>query len=171
MDGYGRVSAAALTILPGPGGTITFVRQLRGPYAGHWLLPGGRVEFGESLPDAARREALEETGCAVGTLTITGAYEMRGRWREGLYHFIAFTFLADAAFALPPLAAVDHGVAEVVQANPSELGLHPAVMQFLNDAGLAQFEQSLIDRLLVASGVSLLRLHSGSRLNLSLNRV
>jgi ADP-ribose pyrophosphatase YjhB (NUDIX family) len=36
----GRVITAALVVIPGPDGTVTFVRQERGPYAGWWLLPG-----------------------------------------------------------------------------------------------------------------------------------
>jgi 8-oxo-dGTP diphosphatase len=62
---------AALVVVPGPGpgGTVTFVCQERGPYAGFWLLPGGKAEFGEPIIDAARREAAEESGCVVTTWT------------------------------------------------------------------------------------------------------
>ena len=62
----GRLITAALVVVPGPGGTVTFVRQERGPYAGWWLLPGGKVEFGEPIEQAARREAAEECGSASG---------------------------------------------------------------------------------------------------------
>src|SRR5205085_2396532 len=68
----GRVVTAALVVVPGPDGTVTFVRQERGPYAGWWLLPGGKVEFGEPVAAAARREAAEESGCDPGELTLTG---------------------------------------------------------------------------------------------------
>jgi len=49
----GRVITAALVVVPGPGETVTFIRQERGPYAGWWLLPGGKVEFGEPVEQAA----------------------------------------------------------------------------------------------------------------------
>jgi len=68
------VITAALVVVPGPGDTVTFVWQERGPYAGWWLLPGGKVEFGEPVAAAARREAAEESGCDPGDLVLTGAY-------------------------------------------------------------------------------------------------
>ena len=52
---------------------------------GHYMLPGGYVEDGESLEQAARRELCEETGLGAGALELIYV-ERRGDNVTGIFH-------------------------------------------------------------------------------------
>ena len=58
-------------------GKILLVRRARSPGQGFYSLPGGRVEFGESLHAALHREVDEETGLKIEIIDLAG-------WREVL---------------------------------------------------------------------------------------
>jgi 8-oxo-dGTP diphosphatase len=59
-------------------GSLLMVRRGREPGRGLWSLPGGRVEVGEYLHDAVRREVKEETGLEVEPAALVGILEVVG---------------------------------------------------------------------------------------------
>lgn len=76
--------------------------QRRNPPHG-WALPGGFVDVGESLEQAAMREAQEETGLAVRLKALLGCYSDPERDPRG--HTVSPVYVAEATGE--PVAADD----------------------------------------------------------------
>jgi len=68
-----------------------------------WALPGGFVDYGESLENAAVREAKEETSLDIGDLRLVGCYS--DPLRDNRMHTISTVFAAKGRGV--PLAADD----------------------------------------------------------------
>jgi ADP-ribose pyrophosphatase YjhB (NUDIX family) len=74
-------------------GKILLVRRARSPAKGFYSLPGGRVEFGESLHTALHREVDEETALKIAIVDLAA-------WREvlpgtgGGGHYLIMSFAA-----------------------------------------------------------------------------
>ena len=72
---------------------LLLVRRARSPAKGFYSLPGGRVEFGESLHAALHREVAEETALTIEIVELAG-------WREvlpgptGGGHYLILSFAA-----------------------------------------------------------------------------
>ena len=85
---------------------VLLVRRAAAPFAGAWALPGGFVDEGERLEDAALRELLEESGLSLGThLVQVGAFGDPGRDPRGWTVSVAFA--GRLGNELPVLAAGD----------------------------------------------------------------
>lgn len=66
-----------------PEPSVLLVRRGNQPFQGQWALPGGFVDEGEQVIEAAPRELLEETGLRVGAMELLGVYDTPGRDPRG----------------------------------------------------------------------------------------
>ena len=76
---------------------VLLVKRAKPPFEEVWAFPGGKVEFGESLKAAARREVLEETGLDVEIEEqIDRAEILQGHETAGVdaYHYVLIVFAA-----------------------------------------------------------------------------
>jgi 8-oxo-dGTP diphosphatase len=54
--------------------SIVLIKRKYDPYKGSWALPGGFVEWGETVESAVVREVKEETGLEVDITELVGVY-------------------------------------------------------------------------------------------------
>ncbi len=76
-----------------PDRPIVLIERLNPPPG--FALPGGFVDLGERVEDAARREALEETGLEVELKSLLGVYSDPARDARG--HTVSIVYLAEAS--------------------------------------------------------------------------
>src|SRR3989344_6711533 len=71
---------------------ILLIKRKTEPFKGKYVLPGGMVEYGETVEKAATREAKEETGLDVELEGILGVYSDSDRDPRG--HTVSIVFFA-----------------------------------------------------------------------------
>ena len=112
---------------------LLLVRRGRGPAAGAWSLPGGRVEAGETLAEAVLRELAEETG-------LEGVCDELVGWVERMgvdHHFVILDFAVTVLEPREPKPGDDALEAEWVPLDEvAHRWLADGLAEFLHEHGI-----------------------------------
>ena len=105
------------TVIRLDGGGVVLIKR-KNPPSG-WALPGGFVDYGETVEHAAVREAKEETGLEVELVRLLGVYS--DPTRDSRQHTISTVFVARASGT--PMGGDDAAEAAVFNENdlPAEI--------------------------------------------------
>ena len=104
---------------------VVLVKRAHPPLLGEWSIPGGMLEVGETLREAAAREALEETGLSVEVGELLGVYDriVRDADERTLYHYVLIDFLCRRIAGEPQVLATRLRPAGLLAAKLAELSL------------------------------------------------
>lgn len=94
---YPEAPIVAVGVVVKRGREVLLVRRLNEPSRGRWSLPGGAVELGETLQEAARREVREECGLQVEPGEVLAVVDNIVRDEAGRirFHYVLVDLLAE----------------------------------------------------------------------------
>jgi 8-oxo-dGTP diphosphatase len=112
---------------------LLLIRRGHGPAQGEWSIPGGRVEWGETLAEAVVREVEEETGITTACAELVG-------WVERIsdtHHQVILDYLV-VPLDFPDLVAGDDAAeaAWVPLSEVADLRLVDGLAEFLSEHGI-----------------------------------
>lgn len=95
-----RVAVGALVFHDG---RLLVVERAKPPGEGVWALPGGSVELGETMAEAAEREVLEETGLVVRARDVVYTFDAVVKDEDGRvrYHYAIVDYVCDYVSGTP----------------------------------------------------------------------
>lgn len=86
-------------------GKVLLYKRVKPPEAGHWSIVGGKVDHMETAAIAAKREAEEETGLAIGNVTFLCISEQI--ISADSQHWVSLIYVADNVTGEPGLTEPD----------------------------------------------------------------
>ena len=78
-------------------GRVLLVKRGKPPGKGLWAIPGGKIELGETLREAAEREVKEEAGVVIQAKNPIYAFDVINRDQAGQiqFHYVIVDLVAD----------------------------------------------------------------------------
>jgi ADP-ribose pyrophosphatase YjhB (NUDIX family) len=76
---------------------LLLVKRKYNPDAGYWSIPGGHIELGEKVIEAAEREGFEETGFKVKVTQLAGIIDkiMYNKQGQIEYHYVLINYFVE----------------------------------------------------------------------------
>jgi 8-oxo-dGTP diphosphatase len=123
-------------------GKVLLVKRRYEPLAGHWSIPGGTLELGETLETGVAREMREETGLEIEVGPVIEVFDriILDPERRVRYHFVLVDYLC---WPIDGILQAGSDVDDAVLVDPQELDAYD----------LTPKARAVIDRALELNGV------------------
>lgn len=132
-NAYPRYPLVAVGAVVFKNNCVLLVRRGQAPSEGLWAIPGGSVEIGETLQEAAEREILEETGIKIRAGKPIYTFDVIDRDEDGKirFHYVIIDLAADYVSG-EPAAGDDAAEARWVSVHEfNELAVSPPTLNLL----------------------------------------
>ncbi len=113
------VRTAVVAVVKNEDGAVLLTKRAIPPYLGKWVMPGGKIDLGEPITAALKREVWEEVGLEVHVEGLVDIFEIVPS-NEHREHYVILYYLASARSG--DLDPNKGEISEVIWADEEALG-------------------------------------------------
>ena len=113
---------------------VLLIRRAKPPAKGMWSIPGGSVNLGETLQQAAERETLEETNLMIQAIKPVYTFEVieKDDNNQVRFHYVIIDLVADYISGIPLPGDDADEVRWVSSKEMKNLDINPRTLKVLN---------------------------------------
>jgi 8-oxo-dGTP diphosphatase len=89
------IRTAVVAVVKNEDGAVLLTKRAIPPYLGKWVMPGGKIDLGEPITAALKREVMEEVGLEVHVEGLVDIFEIVPS-NEHWEHYVILYYLASA---------------------------------------------------------------------------